>query len=470
MSKVLAAAALLLVLGCPPVAGAAEITIGIGTQNTTTNTVATGIVIRKLHLLDKYLPHTGRYADATYKLDWQNFTSGPPVTNAMIAGKLQFGTMGDYPLVVNGATFAASPDSHSQLIATDAYNLAGSGNGVVVNVKSPYFSLADLKGKVVSVPFGSAAHGMMLKAMQDAGWPNDYFHLVNQSPEVGSTNLQEDKIDAHADFVPFIQLLPFRGFAREVFDGFQTHAPTWHGVVVRTDFAAKYPEIVVAYLRAIIDANAWIRADPQRAAEQISAWTGTDKEVVYIFLGPGGIMTLDPTIKPQLLASAQNAVGVLHKLGRLDTFDVAGWANDSYLRTAFTRAGLDYDAQRASTSGYNVSGQDAFCHRPVTDPRAAGEVWIDQEKIHPTSSAACTLGAVAQAKASGKKVLVAYLFDAGNGVKLFADKAFYAVGPAGKDRLIAPYLLRADAAARAKAISGTVTDFAGATHAVGSGS
>ncbi len=29
----------------------------------------------------------------------------------------------------------------------------------------------------------------------------------------------------------------------------------------------------------------------------ISKWTGTDKEVVYIFLGPSGIMTMDPTIK-----------------------------------------------------------------------------------------------------------------------------------------------------------------------------
>ena len=470
MSKALAAAALLLLLGRPAGANAAEITIGIGTQNTTTNTVSTGIVIRQLKLLDKYLPQTGRYEGMTYKLDWQNFTSGPPVTNAMIADKLQFGAMGDYPLVVNGATLAASPDSHSELIATAAYNLAGSGNGVVVNVKSSYFSLADLKGKVVSVPFGSAAHGMLLKAMQDADMPADYFHLVNQSPEIGSTNLQEQKIDAHADFVPLVQLLPFHGFAREVFDGVQTHAPTWHGVVVRTDFAEKYPEIVVAYLRAIIDANAWIRADPQHAAEQIAAWTGTDKEVVYIFLGPGGIMTLDPTIKPQLLASAQSAAGVLQKLGRLDKFDVSGWANDSFLRTAFTQAGLDYDAQRASTANYAVTGQDEFCHRPVTNPLAAGEVWIDQEKIHPTSSPACTLGAVAQAKADGKKVLVAYLFDAGNGVKLFADKAFYAIGPASKDRLIAPYLLRADAEARATAIGGTVADFAGATTAAASGS
>ena len=47
---------------------------------------------------------------------------------------------------------------------------------------------------VASVPFGSAAHGMILKAMQDRNWPADCFRLVSQSPEVGSTNLQEKKI------------------------------------------------------------------------------------------------------------------------------------------------------------------------------------------------------------------------------------------------------------------------------------
>src|SRR3954469_564011 len=192
------------------------VTIGIGTQDTTTNTATTGTVIRELKLFEKYLPTTGRYANIRFRLDWQNFTSGPPVTNGMMANKLHFGMMGDYPLVVNGFTFDSNPESKTRLIAVAAYNQYGSGNGVVVHKDSPYYELSDLKGKLVSVPFGSAAHGMVLKAMQDRGWAPDYFRLVSQSPEVGSTNLQEKKIDAHADFVPFAELLPFRGFARKI--------------------------------------------------------------------------------------------------------------------------------------------------------------------------------------------------------------------------------------------------------------
>jgi NitT/TauT family transport system substrate-binding protein len=444
---------------------AAEITIGIGTQDTTTNTVTTGVVIRQLHLLEKFLPHDGKYAGVTYKLDWQNFTSGPPVTNGMMAGKLQFGAMGDYPLLVNGFTFHSNPESHSQLIAVAAYNAAGAGNAVLVNTASPYYQLSDLKGKVVSVPFGSAAHGMVLAALQAAGLPNDYLHLVNQSPEIGATNLQEQKIDAHADFVPFGELLPFRGFARKIFDGAQTGVPTWHGVVVRTDFAEQYPEIVTAYVRAILAANDWVREDPVRAATQIAAWTGTDKEVVYIFLGPGGLMTLDPTIKPVLLKAAETDAEVLRKLGRLQNFDIAAWANDHYVREAFSQAGIDYDKQLASTANYEIHGHDALCNVAVTDPRHAGEIWIDAEGVHPLSSAVCTLKAVAQARSAGKKIDASYVFDDTRGLKLFADKANYVL----TGKAVTPFLLKADAEAFATKSNGKVIGFEDAVRAVAAG-
>jgi NitT/TauT family transport system substrate-binding protein len=437
-------------------AEAETITLGIGTQDTTTNTVTTGVVIRQLHLLEKYLPKDGKYANTKFEFDWQNFTSGPPLTNAMLADKLQIGAMGDYPLIVNGFTFQNNPDSKSRMIGVAAYNLKGSGNGIVVNKDSPYFELADLKGKVVSVPFGSAAHGMVLKAMQDRGWPADYFQLVSQSPEVGSTNLQENKIDAHADFVPFAELLPFKGFARKIFDGVETNAPTFHGIVVRTDFAEKYPEVVVAYLKAVIAANQWLRADPKLAAEKIQEWTGTAKEVVYIFLGPGGNMTTDPTIKPALIDAAVADVKVLQSLGKLKDFDPRTWADDSYIRKAYAEMNLDYDAQLKSTANYEITGQDKFCKKPITAPRKAGEVWVDGEGIEPFSSASCTLAAYADLKAKGKKINVAYVFDTTRGIKLFADKAFFAMGT---DNLVTPFLLKKDAEGYAAKNGGKVMSF-----------
>ena len=97
VSGLLAGAALIALTAVGEARAQKEIAIGIGTQNTTSNTVTGGIVIKELGLLEKYLPRTGQYKDVKFKIDWQNFTSGPPITNGMMANKIHIGMMGDYP-------------------------------------------------------------------------------------------------------------------------------------------------------------------------------------------------------------------------------------------------------------------------------------------------------------------------------------------------------------------------------------
>lgn len=452
--------ALLMVASLSLMAQAEVISIGIGVQNTTTNTVTGGIVLKELQLFEKYLPKTGKYKDAEFKLDWQNFTSGPPITNGMVANKLQIGMMGDYPLLVNGATFQAGTETKSELIAIIAYNANGAGNGMVVHKDSPYYELSDLKGKKVSVPFGSAAHGMLLKAMEDRGWKQDFWELSSQSPEVGTTNLQEQKIDGHADFVPFAELLPYRGFARKIFDGVETKLPTFHGVVVRKDFADKYPEVVVAYLKALMEANEWVRANPKQAAEKIEEWTKIEKEVAYMFLGPSGVHTLDPTIKPKWIEAIKYDTGVLKRLDKIKQFDADSWVNESYLRQAFKEKGLDYEKQKKSNSGYEIGGTDPLCKRAIAKPREGGEVWIEGGDLSAYSSANCTLMAIKNAEAEGKKIGVAFVFDKTLGIKLFADKAFYALNAKDpKKPTIVPFLLKKNAEAHAAKIGGKLAGY-----------
>jgi NitT/TauT family transport system substrate-binding protein len=460
-----ASAALLLAIGLPALAKQ-EVVIGIGTQNTTTNTVTGGVVLKELKLIEKYLPHTGKYKDIEFKLDWQNFTSGPPITNGMMARKLHIGMMGDYPLLVNGATGQAQPGNETQLVAIIAYNAFGSGNGIVVHKDSPYYQLSDLKGKLVSVPFGSAAHGMVLQAMQTRGWTDSYWNLVSQSPEVGTTNLQEKKIDAHADFVPFADLLPYRGFARKIFDGVETKVPTFHGVVVRKDFATEYPEVVVAYIKALMEANAWVRANPVAASAKVEEWTKIEKEVAYLYLGPGGIHTLDPTIKPRWLDTIKTGHEVLTRLNRVKALDINAWVNETYVRQAFKELKLDYDAQKQTLANYDVSGTDPLCKTPIARPREAGEVWLDGAGVTAYASPLCTLAAINKAQAESKKVRVAYLNDRALGIKVFADKAFYAVNSRDpKKPQIVPFLLKKDAEAHAAAIGGRLATFSEALAA-----
>lgn len=450
-----------LLLGWAGAAPAAqEVVIGIGTQNTTTNTVTGGVVLKELKLIEKYLPKTGKYKDISFKLDWQNFTSGPPITNGMMARKLHIGMMGDYPLLVNGATGQSQSGNETALVAIIAYNAYGSGNGLVVHKDSPYYELADLKGKSVSVPFGSAAHGMLLQAMQTRGWGEGFWNLSSQSPEVGTTNLQEKKIDGHANFVPFADLLPYRGFARKIFDGAETKVPTFHGVVVRKDFAKEYPEVVVAYIKALLEANAWVRANPTAAAAKIEEWTKIEKEVAYLYLGPGGIHTLDPTIKPRWLDTIKTGHEVLTRLNRVKPLDIAAWVDESYVRQAFVDLKLDYEAQKQTLANYDIGGTDALCKQQITRPREAGEVWVEGSPIAPHASPVCTLAAVRKAQASGKKVRVAYVYDKALGIKVFADKAFYAVNAGdAKKPVIVPFLLKKDAEAHATSIGGKLVGY-----------
>ncbi len=114
-------------------------------------------------------------------------------------------------------------------------------------------------------------------------------------------------------------------------------------------------------------------------------------------------MTTDPTIKPLLIDAAAQDVKVLQNLGRMKEFDVTKWVDDSYVRKAFAELKLDYDAQLAATANYEVKGEDKFCKKPITEPRKAGEVWVDGEGIEPFSSAACTLAAYASSRPRARR-------------------------------------------------------------------
>ena len=155
-------------VSCAASAEARTIEIGIGHQSMCTDTYSAGLVIKELGLLEKRLPHDGQYKDVTYNITWKDYSSGGPITNEMLADKLDIGIMGDYPLIVNGAKFQATNSLRSLYVAGTGYNLRGSGNGIVVPVSSNIYSLDDLKGKSISTPIGSASWGMLLKAMQDA--------------------------------------------------------------------------------------------------------------------------------------------------------------------------------------------------------------------------------------------------------------------------------------------------------------
>src|SRR3984957_3130006 len=95
----------LLILGLwiPSVKAEETIRIGIGTQDTTINCAAGGAVVRELHLLEKYLPHDGKYQGVKYDLVWHNFTSGAPANSEMLGNQLDITNMADFPAILGAS-------------------------------------------------------------------------------------------------------------------------------------------------------------------------------------------------------------------------------------------------------------------------------------------------------------------------------------------------------------------------------
>jgi sulfonate transport system substrate-binding protein len=434
-------------------AAAETIDIGIGHQSMCTDTYTAGIVVEKLHLLEKYLPHDGKYKNATYHIHWSDYSSGAPITNQMLADKLNIGVMGDYPLIVNGAKFQATNSLRTLYVSGTGYNLKGSGNGIDVPIKSKIYSITDLKGKAISTPIGSASWGMLIKAMQDNHITPAEYELKNQAPAVGAANIAADKIDAHADFCPWSEIMEFRGTGRKIYDGSQTGVPYLHGVVVRKDFADKYPEVVVAFIEAVYDAGKWINADPVRAVEKMEKWTGVEKEVLYLYFSKGGLLTLDPTIKPEWIKALKFDHGVLARAHESPPLDFNAWVTDKFIKAAYKKLGVDYDAQMAK-----IVDPKQYANYPM-------EIWSARDGIKKFSNAPDFLKAVAGYNAVGAKIYATYVYDHNSGLKLFGKTGFYVKAP---DGTFATFLLKDDAAAYAAKVKGTLLDFQQALNAVSS--
>jgi sulfonate transport system substrate-binding protein len=433
-----------LLLGASAVANAETIRIAVGHQSKCTDTYSGGVLIKELGLLEKRLPRDGKYKDAKFEIDWKDYESGAPITNQMLANKLDIGVMGDFPLIVNGAKFQETKSLETLYVSGTGYNKHGSGNAVVVPINSDIYSFEQLKGKAISTPVGSAAWGMTLKAIQDLGLSQAGIEIRNQSPPVGAANIAEGKIDAHADFCPWSEIIEYRGTGRKIYDGSEAGVPYLHGVVVRKDYAEQYPEIVLAFVKAIVDAGDWVHQDPVRAATSLEKWTGVEKEVQYLYFSRGGTLTLEPTIKPQWVETLKQDHKVLVKEKAIPPLDFDRWITDRYIRQAYKELGRDYDKDLKYIADPKVENKKL----------PPGEVWHAKKGLVSYPSVAALLKAAEGFKKSGD-LRATYVYDQTTGLKIFGHVAFYVKT---KDGTV-PFMRKTDAERFSKSAGGKLVAF-----------
>ncbi|MBF6416096.1 ABC transporter substrate-binding protein [Nocardia cyriacigeorgica] len=410
-----AAAAALALTGCSleEAASGDTVKVVIGYQSKTINTVTAGTLLRAQGYLEQRLQQITDGGGAKYEVEWQDYDTGAPITAQMVAEKIDIGSMGDYPLLINGSRTQAGERSRTEFISVTGYNPKGALNMVVVAPDSPAVELTDLAGQKVSASVGSAGHGTLVQALTRAGIdPVGGVEVLNQQPQVGASALESGQVSALSQFVAWPGLLVFQDKAKLLYDGAELNVPTFHGVVARKDYTAAHPEVVDAFLQAQLDATEFLWREPLEAAGIVAEGSGLPQEVVYLYNGPGGT-SFDTTLKPSLISAFKDDVRYLKSIGDFADLDIDAFVDDTRIRAAFAaRGGRDYDSALADTTNQTTG--------------SGTELWLDgQEATQPLTDATALLRAVKTARAQGETIRSAYIVDAELGTRWFADKAVW---------------------------------------------
>ena len=371
-------AAVLLTLSAIGSAHAETIRVAIGTQDTTINCATGGLLIRELKLLEKFLPHDGKYKDATYDIQWKNFTSGAPLTNEMVAGKLDIGSMADFPGSFNGAAFAKAGQAACSSACCRAASRAAATASSCRRLAGAV--ACELKGKTISVPFASTAHGICFAPSRPrAGIRSSDVNIITQAPEVAGSALQAQqdrracRLRAVCRTVPVARLRPqdLRRLAGQCAD------LSWHARGCR--LCRKTPGNRHAFLRAALEADRLLAAEPEKYSELIAKVTGIEAEVIYLFHGPLGLQTRDFTWKPEYRQAED-----------LDRDPEAAEATDGDLDVdasstivhprRFEAAGLDYEAAvEELCASSRLEAKDALYRRAHQRSQRVAQIWVKGE-------------------------------------------------------------------------------------------
>ncbi|MET8871234.1 ABC transporter substrate-binding protein [Nocardia sp. NPDC004604] len=383
---------------------AGTVKVVVGYQSKTINTVTAGTLLKAQGYLEQRLQKITDSDGAKYQVEWQDYDTGAPITAQMLAEKIDIGSMGDYPLLINGSRTRANDRAETALVSVTGYNPKGALNMVVVPQDSTANTIGELAGQKISASVGSAGHGTLVQALSRVGVdPAKGVEVLNQQPQVGATALESHQVGALAQFVAWPGLLVFQNKAKLLYDGAELGVPTFHGVVARRSYTADHPEVLQAFLAAQLDATKFLNDKPFEAAKIVADGSGLPQEVVYLYNGPGGT-SFDTTLKPGLIDAFKGDVQYLKSIGDFAELDIDKFVDPAPLRRAFADNGVgDYDQAVASAvNPSRVTGTDPVCARPVSNATQAGELWLDSAEPQPAADPTCLLRAVQAAKAQGK--------------------------------------------------------------------
>jgi sulfonate transport system substrate-binding protein len=208
------------------------------------------------------LTAAGLIGKLPFKADWSDFTSGPPMLQAMGSGSVDIGDVGDAPPI-----FAAA--AGSQIAVVGALKGSPDATALLVPQNSPVRSVAQLKGKSIAVAQGSSSNYHILATLTKAGLSVKDVTLDYLQPADALAAFSSGHVAAWDVWTPFIEQAESQYHARVLTNG--ADVGNTYSFVVASRAALGDPARAAAirdYLQLLDEAYAW-------AARHQSAWAGT---------------------------------------------------------------------------------------------------------------------------------------------------------------------------------------------------
>lgn len=206
-------------------------------------------------------------------VEWAEFQSGPPMTEAMASNRLDFAGLGNMPIIA-----AQAADISFKVISQ---TLEGKNNvAIIVPADSPAQSISDLKGKKVAVTKGSNAFNFLYRGLDAEGISASDVEVIQLQPDETQPAFESGSVDAWATWDPYITLNTLTGKAKILTDGEKLGILSPSFNIVRKEFADKNPDLVTLYLKVLNDALAWENEHKDEAIQRYADERGIPVDVI----------------------------------------------------------------------------------------------------------------------------------------------------------------------------------------------
>lgn len=139
----------------------------------------------------------GVLRDVPYTIEWKEFVAAAPLLEALGAGAIETGLVGDAPF-----TFAAASGVPVKAIA--AIRQTQEGLAILVPENSSIKSFDELKGRKIATGRGSIGHQLVLAALESRGWTASDIQLVFLPPSDAKVAYTQGAIDAWSTWEPYV--------------------------------------------------------------------------------------------------------------------------------------------------------------------------------------------------------------------------------------------------------------------------